>query len=333
MERTFTSHYHFLTPGKDLTVEDMFLDELASIRLRLGMAATAGLASGLSISMGDVVPEGSSHIVIGKIVKRDFDTRMESWLSQIAKARASGAHIYLDYTDHHRVSNSPLSPFYLRVFEFVDSIIVPSHHLRESLQCDKTLVQPVFVIEDPIECKVLPPKGEGANQPAALWFGHGSNLKFLVDYLAKWPETAPSDLHIVSSLSVLEVMQQVQIDAPRPIDIHFHEWTITKVEEIAPLVSLCIIPSDTGSHKAFASANRLVTSLALGLPTAASTIPSYAEFADYFVPLESQNIDEFFVAPHAYADKLRQFQANVAGRFSQENAVARWSKLLIQQHA
>jgi len=325
-------HYHFLTPGKDLTVEDLSLDELASIRLRLGMAATAGLASGSSISMGDVVPEVASHILIGKIVKRDFDTRMELWLSQIAKARARGAHISLDYTDHHRVSNSPLSPFYLKVFEFVDSIIVPSHHLRESLQCDKTIGQPVFAIEDPIECKVLPPKETAANQPAALWFGHGSNLKFLVDYLAKWPEAAPSDLHIVSSPNVLTAMQQMNISAPRPIDIHFHEWTITKVEEIAPLVSLCIIPSDTSSHKAFASANRLVTSLALGLPTAASSIPSYAEFADYFMPLESHNIDDFFVSPHAHADKLRQFQANVASRFSRENAVASWYKFLTQQH-
>ena len=327
------AHYHFLTPGKGLSLDNLFLDELASIRLRLGMAATAAVASGSSVSMGDVVPDVASHILIGKIVKRDFDTRMELWLSQIAKARARGAHISLDYTDHHRVSNSPLSPFYLKVFEFVDSIIVPSHHLRESLQYDKTIVQPVFVIEDPIECKVLPPKETAANPPAALWFGHGSNLKFLVDYLAKWPEAAPSELHIVSSLDVLAAMQQMNIDAPRPVDIHFHEWTITKVEEIAPLVSLCIIPSDTGSHKAFASANRLVTSLALGIPTAASTIPSYAEFADYFMPLESKNIDEFFTAPHAYADKLRQFQANVAGRFSQENAVARWSKLLIKQHA
>ena len=324
--------YHLLTPGRDLAVESLFVDRLASIRLRLGMAATAGLASRLPVSMGDVVPEVASHILIGKIVKRDFDTRMELWLSQIAKARARGAHISLDYTDHHRVSNSPLSPFYLKVFEFVDSIIVPNHHLRASLECDKTIGQPVFVIEDPIECMVLPPKEGPANQPAALWFGHGSNLKFLVDYLAKWPETAPSDLHIVSSLSVLAVMQQVQIDAPRPIDIHFHEWTITKVEEIAPLASVCIIPSDTGSHKAFASANRLVTSLALGIPTAASTISSYAEFADYFMPLESKNIDEFFAAPHAYADKLRQFQANVASRFSREHAVASWSKFLTQQH-
>jgi len=332
MERNFTSHYHFLTPGKDLTVEDLSLDELASIRLRLGMAATAGLASGSSISMGDVVPEVASHIRIGTLVERDFDTRMELWLSQIAKARARGAHISLDYTDHHRVSNSPLSPFYLKVFEFVDSIIVPSHHLRESLQCDKTIGQPVFAIEDPIECKVLPPKKTAANQPAALWFGHGSNLKFLVDYLAKWPEAAPSDLHIVSSPNVLTAMQQMNISAPRPIDIHFHEWTITKVEEIAPLVSLCIIPSDTSSHKAFASANRLVTSLALGLPTAASSIPSYAEFADYFMPLESHNIDDFFVSPHAHADKLRQFQANVASRFSRENAVASWYKFLTQQH-
>lgn len=332
MKRPNCPHYHFLTPGRDRNIDSLFVDVLASIRLRLGMAAKAGLAAGLPVSMGDVVPEGASHILIGKIVKRDFDARMELWLSQIAKARARGAHISLDYTDHHRVSNSSLSPFYLKVFEFVDSIIVPSHHLRESLQCDKTIVQPVFVIEDPIECLVLPPKETAANPPAALWFGHGSNLKFLVEYLAKWPEDAPSDLYIVSSLNVLAAMQQMNIDAPRPIDIHFHEWTINKVEEIAPLVSLCIIPSDTSSHKAFASANRLVTSLALGLPTAASAIPSYAEFADYFVPLESQNIDEFFVAPHAYADKLRQFQANVVGRFSQENAVACWTKLLPQQH-
>jgi len=326
-------HFHFLTPGRDLSVDHLFVDELASVRLRLGMAAKAGLASGFPISIGDIVPEVASHILIGKIVKRDFDTRMRLWLSQIAKARARGAHIFLDYTDHHRVSNSPLSPFYLQVLGFVDSIIVPNHHLKASLQSDKTIDLPIYVIEDPLECKVLPPKEGAANQPAALWFGHGSNLKFLVNYLAKWPEAGPSDLHIVSSISVLEVMQRVHIDAPRPIEIHFHEWTITKVEEIAPLVSLCIIPSDTGSHKAFASANRLVTSLALGLPTAASTIPSYAEFADYFMPLESKNIDEFFAAPHAYADGLRQFQANVAGRFSRENAVACWSKLLTQQHA
>lgn len=317
-------HYHFLTPGSGLSVEDLFADELASRRLRLAIAVTAARKSGASISIGDVIPEKASGVIVGKIVKREFEKRMPFWLSQITDARARGARISLDYTDHHRISNSILSPFYFEVMDHVDYIVVPNRYLKEGLEHDTSISQPLVVIPDCIECNILPPRQHQAKTPSTLWFGHGSNIQFLVDYLAKWPAAAPSNLHIVSSRNVAEVLKKVHIDAPRPIDIQFSEWTTTRVEEIAPVVTSCIIPSDLSSHKVFASSNRLVTSLALGLPTLASPIPSYIEFADYFMPLQPGNDEEFFRNPSAFDERLETFQASVAPRFSKEAITEEW---------
>ena len=128
----------------------------------------------------------------------------------------------------------------------------------------------------------------------------------------------------MSSRNVAEALQKVHIDAPRPIDIQFSEWTTTRVEEIAPVVTSCIIPSDLSSHKVFASSNRLVTGLALGLPTLASPIPSYTEFADYFMPLQPGNDEEFFRNPSAFEERLETFQASVAPLFSKEAITEEW---------
>lgn len=320
-------HVHFLTAGRELSPEDLSSNLLASVRLRLAPAASAALDMGFTFTAGDVVPKQTTHIVIGKISKFDFEARKQHWLAQISAARLQGGVIFIDYTDHHILAGSELSPFYRDVIPMVDVIVVPTPYLEVSLKHDMAIMQPIVVIEEPIECDLALPAMRSAQRQrdATLWFGHDSNLPFLLDYLQRWPDSAPGQLHIVASKQALEIMRTSCVSAPRPIDITFHEWTATKVEEVSVNASTCIIPSATSSYKSFASSNRLVTSLALGLPTLASPIPSYTEFSQYYCSLESGLDTDFFKSPEIFYVAIEHFQNLFETRFSQEKIISDWA--------
>ena len=292
-------------------------------------AAIGALNLGFTMSAGDAAPEHATHIFIGKISKFDFERRKQLWLTQVAAAKLKGQVALIDYTDHHLIAGSLLSSFYLEVLPLIDIIIVPTHHLKSSLEIDSAITQPIFVIEEPIECSLIPPtvRSIPERRDATLWFGHESNLPFLLHFLQRWPESAPRQLHIIGSKKALELLNNSGVAAPRPIDITFHEWTVTKVEEVSHIVSTCIIPSATSSYKSFASANRLVTSLSLGLPTLASLIPSYSEFSQFFCELDAGYDEHFFTFPENFHVDIEHFQQDVLARFSQEKIAHEWAAL------
>lgn len=69
------------------------------------------------------------------------------------------------------------------------------------------------------------------------------------------------------------------------------EWSIDTMREAAQQSDVCLIPSDTQDPRKMAvSANRLITALALGLPTAADRLESYAEFGEYFTDIRSADL-------------------------------------------
>lgn len=328
MQRSL-GHLHFLTAGRNLSVQELACNVLASVRLRLAPGVRAAGQLGFSVSAGDFIPPNASHIFVGKIVKVDYENRRKSWTNQIIEKKTAGCFVALDYTDHHLKAESLLSSFYKSVMGYADAIVVPNQYLAQSLRSESQVRAPIHVIEDPVECGVKPPihlRGLHKHR-RALWFGHDSNLPFLLSYLAVWPEEAPAQLDIVTSKEALGLIANSKVSSPRVIDVTFHEWTIHKVEELAQESPICIIPSDTQTHKSFASANRLVTSLVLGLPTVATAIPSYEEFAPYFYRLGSDEERDAFKNPEGLLDQITEFQRKFAKRFSMETATANWAAL------
>jgi hypothetical protein len=98
--------------------------------------------------------------------------------------------------------------------------------------------------------------------------------------------------------------------------------------DVSSDADLCVIPSDSSDpRKAGASSNRLLSALALGLPTAATPIPSYAEFSDYFVDIKSDPFSLSEPELSGLCALIKLAQANILEQYSREAVGRQWTNL------
>jgi len=103
---------------------------------------------------------------------------------------------------------------------------------------------------------------------------------------------------------------------------------VPAVSAAAREADYCVIPSDPASPKRYASNNRLVTALALGLPTIATALPSYVEVGDYFANDNSGSALKLMENPLAFSQQVHAFQNREIHRFSRESVESSWRAIL-----
>ncbi len=294
------------------------------------MALRSGIGSGFEC----IVTDGQSYkstdlIIVGKIDCFSDPSRSMRWLAYMADGKNRGAKILIDYTDNHLGQDSPVGRFYKAALNLADGIIVSSELLRDQIR--NYFSGYSEVIEDPIEVEIIAPKRRTANFPSALWFGHASNLPYLIAYLEK---AQPSSLKHLTTLSNFEncplLLERLMYAAKNlKICLNITPWTVTNVVKTAKRCDVSIIPAGLyDDRKKGASSNRLITSFALGLPTAADPIQSYREFKDYFFDLNHGNFPEFFKNFEKYQSKLIYAQEILRSRFTKDLIGIRWIGLL-----
>jgi hypothetical protein len=283
-------HIHLLIPGIYKTHEDLQISELASIRFRAAIIAKYLPQNGSTVSFGETIPEKSNIIIIGKIGANDIKKRQELWLNQMKSAKNKNIKIFVDYTDHHLGFKSEMRIFYESSLKLTDYIITPSDHLKILLK--NYFSKEIFVIPDPLEVPVLSPKISKTN--GILWFGHASNIKYLINFLEECPKTHEVFKLIVVSNDVgLKILTNHRFQNKIGFKVSLQKWSLKTLIEASKISDICIIPSDRNDpKKSGVSSNRLITSLALGLPTIAEIMPSYAEFSKYFFNIRSNSLFE-----------------------------------------
>ena len=99
--------------------------------------------------------------------------------------------------------------------------------------------------------------------------------------------------------------------------------------EAAKLCDACIIPSDTQDpNKSGASSNRLITALAMGLPTAADNLESYKEFSAFYVDIRSEKFRTMMVRPDSFNPMVVKAQEDIVPRFSFDDIKQAWGNLV-----
>jgi hypothetical protein len=270
-------HIHILIPGTYKTHNELNISNLASIRLRSAVVAKYMPQHGSTISVGEFIPEISNIILVGKIGTNDIIRRAKLWLDQIQSSKNKNIKIFVDYTDHHLGFESPMRIFYEAVLKLADCIITSSNYLKILL--NNFYSKEIFVIPDAIEVPILSPKDSKTNR--ILWFGHPSNIKYLIDFIEKYKKTnVIFKLIILSDDKGLNFLSNYQFQTKIGFEIELQKWSVESLIAASKISDVCIIPSDPGDpRKSGASSNRLITSIALGLPKAAELLPSYEEFS------------------------------------------------------
>ena len=321
---------HILIGGPSGSPSALQHSPLASARLRLAVAATAAQELNQKVSLGEQTPERVDRLIVGKIGANDIQTRQGLWLAEIERLKGLGARVYLDYTDHHLDNNSVMTSFYLAACELADVICTPTSELRtELIELFKIQCQ-IAVVPDLLEYEsVKPKKALVGAAPVGLWFGHPTNAKFLAKFIDSHSHALTGhSLAIVSSTQTLDILKRYKFTQPPTVGIQALPWSVQAVAQVAQRADYCVIPSDCNSPKRYASNNRLITALALGLPTLATPLPSYGEFKDSFATIGSAEAYDLLKQPESHSRGCLNFQEDGMHAFTQPKLVAQWRSLL-----
>ena len=321
---------HILIGGPGGSPADLRHSTLASARLRLAVAATAAQELSQKISLGERTPERVDRLIVGKIGANDIQTRQGVWLAEIKRLKGMGARVLLDYTDHHLINNTVMTPFYRTACEMVDVICVPTNSLRSALTEQCGIQCKIEVIPDLLEYEVVKPKEASVGKnPVGMWFGHPTNAEFLAKFIdSHHRELFGHKLNIVSTPQTLEVLKRYPFSTPPNVTVAAFQWSVQAVARVAEVTDYCIIPSHTDSPKRHASNNRLITALTLGLPTLATALPSYVEFSDYFLQIGSNEGKDWLSKLSRLKQHVESFQKLHVARFQYPELVRQWSLLL-----
>lgn len=320
---------HWLIPGIYKSSVDLQFASLASIRLRAAVSASYGTEHGIKFSAGDEVAPIADAIIIGKVGGGKNSERADFWIKQLIHEKQRGKYLFLDYTDNHLgMPNSGMYDFYSFAVGMVDHLVTPSQSMK-SIVSDFTS-KPISVIYDALEVPMIEPEPTGNIIPNILWFGHQSNLSYLIDFLQNQVDSKDTfNLTIFTNHEAAEIIRTHGIPSKSQTKINVSIWSVESMIKAAHTCDACVIPSDVlDIRKSGASSNRLITALSLGLPVAASPLSSYLPYANYFFELGSKPFSSFLTGIDSHRAVVKRAQNDVVPHYSPSIIGAEWTRLI-----
>ena len=307
-------------------IETIASSDLASTRLRLGTLLKSNNLKQLEVTFGSSIKNNPTMIMIGKPSFLAGDILEDLWLSQIIKNKTNGSKIILDYTDDHLNDISSTSNFYYQYLPYIDAAVTSSLYLKKALQ--KHFQGHIEIITDPIEVPISKPHCKTNETVNILWFGHASNIDYLKDIVSQWKDLKTKlILNILTNEDGMIIFKKNQPSIPKNLSNNIMRWSRDAMINTAKFCNLCIIPSNPNDlKKAGVSSNRLITALALGLPTAADNLNSYNEFKDYFIDIRSEAFDLLLNHPNNYNHLVTKAQQRIIPNFTQDKIGLEWVK-------
>jgi len=312
---------HWLVPYDNPSLDIILNSNLASIRLRLGCLLRQ---KNYEVTFGNNIPNNLCALVIGKIGASNGNIRENLWINQIEHQKKLGTKIILDYTDDHLNFKSPMTSFYERSLPYINAAIASSPFLADRLkQKIKCFIE---IIPDAIEVPIFKPKIKENISRNIFWFGHASNINYLIMFINKWRNLKrATTLFILTNEQGLVIFNQTKFNIDKNLSIQLGIWSIEAMLATSQICDLIIIPSDQSDPKKLgASSNRLITALALGLPTAAGTIDSYKEYNQYFTDIDSEKFIELIDNPDRFHNQVSEAQYKIIPQFTKEVIGGKW---------
>jgi hypothetical protein len=320
----------WLIPMRTADLSLLRKSNLASIRLRTAIGAIAAEQQGAKNQFPDGYAAPMPNvIVVGKIDNISDPNRADRWIKRLTSQKSS-AKIIIDYTDHHLARSTENACFYKAALDLCDHVVCSSRMLAQNLASH--FKGPTSIIEDPIEVPILAPRKKGNTVSTALWFGHGSNLPYLIDFLCNgYSHSNPARLIAMTNLYPLPEELTTILNRPNldNLEINVVPWSRDDMIQAAHLADMCWIPAGvTDPMKSGASSNRLLTALALGLPTAADPLDSYQSFSNIYMNLRSNEIMSAITNPAPLFEKVKIAQNIISKNFTSEKIQKKWETMI-----
>lgn len=319
---------HWLLP-LELTLKQLHATNLASVRLRAAVAADAFHNCNIALSTGGNMSDFCRVVIVGKIGADNVEIRSRSWMAGIANAKKRGAIIVIDYTDHHLGQQSTMQEFYRRSFEYADIVIVPSRAMRDNLQAFWR--GQIAVIPDAIEYKVRAPLRRGGELSTALWFGHPSNLEYLVQFL----QYASLEM-VLKALVICTDARGINWIQSNPkyfgrLHITPALWTVQALEKLSCKCDLALLPTGLNDpRKSGASENRLITAIALGLPVVTHSLSSYEPYRKYYSDINGDDYMAVIKNPSGMHNLVLEAQKQIIPKYYPSTVGLAWRNFILK---
>ena len=290
--------------GKWVDLSAIEHSSLASTRIQLYPAIKALKLEGQNVRVYSLhakhskqinAIERSNIVVIGKMSAskiKDCDNMAMGNLAAVAKLKAQGANIVLQYSDHHIIRNDRIGYLYQDLVHLADTIVFPTSALLRQLKkasdlCNKQLA----IIEDPWQIKEATlPKSIINNTFNVLWFGSGLNAKYLLKEIKNIQKCcATINLKILTSSEAITYIRQShevkKCAEEGSIRIQYIPWESknqpNQLEKELHQSHITLLPTSRISQaKTGISHNRLVDSVRGGCIALANEAESYLELSN-----------------------------------------------------
>jgi hypothetical protein len=325
----------WLVPIKTATIQKLQESNLASVRLRAAVGAKALSAIGAENQFTDGFKAQTPDVVIvGKIDNVSDPARSQRWLNRlIALKNNSETKVLIDYTDNHLASNSENAKFYKGALKLADQVICSSDMLAQHVK--QSYTGHISIIPDPIEVAIQAPLKKKNTTPTALWFGHATNLPYLFDFLLNtYTFQKSARLILMTNLYPFPPQLNDLLNSRnlRDLEINVIPWSREDLIRASALADVCWIPAGVADvRKNGASSNRLITAIALGLPTAADNLDSYLPLQTYYSNIRKNEAYFQFENPEKYHDNLKNGQLIIEKQYTKQNIKKQWVSVIQQK--
>ena len=319
---------------------ELFNTELASTRMRAGVCISGCINSGINtlppnyrelshdpdiVFMAKFVPDSNTGQYLD-----DSGVRRQVWLDKINKIKSKNKVLLLDYTDNHFSKEGIVGDFYREIKPAVSGLILPSEKMKENI--DREWDGFTKVIPEPVEVDFLNPNRQKPDysEMTALWFGHNSNLGFLMNYMATTiHDYPPKRLIILTNNMPTQVVREGAKLAPKGLEIKLGQWSLDNMRKAAKVSHYALIPSEKNNpRKSGVSPGRLLTSMALGLPVIAEPLDSYLPFQEFFAFTNSDRARELAKDPKIYHGKVKEAQDIIGKGYTVSAIEEEWVKVV-----
>ena len=320
--------------------EELFNTELASTRMRAGVCISGCRKSNITVLPPNYrkLEHSPSMVFMAKFVPDsntgqfldDGGVRRDLWLKKIDLLEKQGCQLILDYTDNHFSKEGIVGDFYRQIKGSVSGLVVPSEKMAQNIAQEWDGY--TKIIPEPVEVDFLDPgrPKPPLDQMTALWFGHVSNLSYLLDYMGTGlHKNPPRNLIILTNNMPSEAVQEGAKKSPKGLNIKLAQWSKDNMRKAAKMSHYALIPSSKNDpRKSGVSPGRLLTSFALGLPVIAENLHSYLEFAEFYAPTGSVEAFELAKNPVKYHDKVKRVQAIIKKKFTVNAIEKEWVEVV-----
>ncbi len=324
-----------------------------SFRLRYGAARNM---ADINIDIGNKISKDVSAVIFGKTTwSLSNEKNINNNLELAKNLKKLKIKVIVDYTDNYLANENKkinhlssdyqernqnlitkTQEYYKRIIDISDAIITSSEGLKDEVK-NIYFTKKIICIPDAID-DYGEIRSNIKNQ--FLWFGMPISFPFLLDALQKIDLILNKEI-IVNCLTDKDIIveavksKKILVPALKNIKIIISQWSINNVVKYAENSICILIPSDLNdSRKKYASSNRIITAFSLNRPVIATKIPSYIEYQDYLIDIDTNQLEAYLNNYEWPEEKLKN-ALNISKEFLPNKVAHLWScnlKKIIQEN-